>query len=129
MARDGTVTFSCMVGDFHAAAAKAAWALLSQYCRSSCCSANSVAHFVLRETIVTGPQYSLLVCPHKIRQIKVPIVVIGQSQLVTQHEYPIIHSPSKAFKAVDVSKVHPWVCVSQHVALLFLSSVLLCASA
>ena len=59
----------------------------------------------------------------------IPIIVARQSQLVTVHEYPIMHSPSKAVKAVDVSKVHPWVCNSQHVALLFLTSVPLSASA
>ena len=53
------------------------------------------------------------------RHHTIPIVVAGQSQLVTRHKYPIIHGPSKA---VDVSKVHPWVCISQCVTLLFLAS-------
>ena len=59
----------------------------------------------------------------------IPIVVARQSWLVTRHKYPIIHGPSKVLEAVDVLKVHLWVCISQHVALLFLASAPLCALA
>ena len=63
-------------------------------------------------------------CSHTI-----PIVVARQSRLVTRHEYPIVHGPSKALEAVGILEVHPWVCISKHVSLLFLTSVLLHASA
>ena len=59
----------------------------------------------------------------------IPIVVARQSWLVTGHKYPIIYGPSKVLEAIGISKVHLQVCISKHVALLFLTSTLLCALA
>ena len=58
----------------------------------------------------------------------IPIIVTRQSRFVTGHEYPIVHSPSKVLEAISISEVHPQVCISKHVLLLFLTSVPLHAS-
>ena len=116
-----------MLGDFHAGTAKAVWALLSLYHRSPCCCTSFPLHieggYSCRPTVLLvslSPENQADQGP---RHHMIPIIVARQRQLVTRHEYSIIHGPSKVLKAVDVSKVHPQICISQHVALLFLTSI------
>ena len=132
MAQDGMVTFDCTVGDFHAGTTEAVQAfsvswdsLLLRKLRYLLCIEEGYSYRPTVLFVSQSPenQVDQGPCHHM-----VPIVVARRSWLVTRHKYPIVHSPSKAFEAVDVSKVHLWVCVYQHVALLFLASTPLLAS-